>query len=381
MKPLVPLISLGALLPSACAFGQADSIFAKLADRDARASKLTFAWNLEERRRLYANPDSSAPNEGGITFRQDDSQWAFDTPFVFARSGDLTVTDGKFSVYNSVERKPEFLRLVTMYGDGWLGCVRYDAANEPTKARTAEFSGASKNGLRSFNALDTSGMLWPQEFVFLCGISPQGVYGVDWTYEKTANGFVFIGRNYDASDKILNTNLRNHWEFKVFYDPVKLSPTRIEAYQEFRLEHVTTIVSHRKVGPDWFPAEVLFRHKLGNPARPISEKLRRWTLTNVKETANLDIPVPKGTGVGDYRLVAKDLYIAAFPPKGAKPVQYRWNGKLPTLDELRRMRSPDTALTGSPFNPSLLIPPAALILVGLIGFTRGNRTRRPKTSV
>ena len=347
------------------AMAQVESARSRLLAREDALKGWKITWKLEESSKLYARRDVGEIKGMGVRFDYDDQSWTHTADYVFARGQKNMVVNGTYAVFNSDRKAVDKVKLVLMYSDGVAGALRYNNVLHPDSPTVTEFVSTSKFGAKSSNPLDGSAVILPEAFIFLAGFAPDGVYGMRWGYSTDAQGrIVATGKNFDEEDKILNTNLRNHWTVRITFDAETLCPLSGSFLQETTPGESYVCEGFQKVGDVVVPSKVTMTLRLGPDVRPMFDTTRVWRFASAKRVDEVEFPVPKGTLVGDYRLDVKDLHLWLFPPKGAEPVMYAWDSRLPTLDELRGIRA------GKPLPRQRELPkwalPASLVTVGAV---------------
>ncbi len=358
------------------ASAQGEGIAAKLAERERSLKGLELSWQLEESKKLFARRDVGKPEGAGVVFDYDDQSWTHSATYDFLHTDINLVVSGEYAVFNSELKKVDKRKIVGLFTVGAAGVIQFADVMRPDNPSSAEFVSTSGFGAKSSNPLDSSGVLLPQDYLFLLGLSPEGTYGMRWQFTNDGDGNIIAeGRNYDDDERILNTNLRNHWIIRVKYDGETLCPLAGNLIQEGHPEQSYACEGQEKVSGACLPKRVIMTHRNGSDRRPMSETTRAWTLVSTTPIDEALFPIPPHTQIGDYRLDAKDMHLMLFPPKGAEPVLYLWQSRLPTLDELQRIRSGETVAMTDTSTPRWILP-SALIAVGFVwlGFALRRRS-------
>ena len=357
----IAIVSIFATAPA-----QVDQIATRLMERERSLMGHTISWHLDESVTLYARRDVGDPGAVGVTFNYDDQSWKRATKFTIVRDGDSMVVTGESAVFNAAEATLNKKPLMLLYADQTVGAARFTDPTDFSTMTLVEFVGTSGFGAKSSNAIDTSAILWPHDYLLLAGLAPKGVFGMTWSYSTNPDGSVVArGTNYDSELRVLNTNLKNHWDIEVVYDAQRLCPVALTTRQEGKVEHQYEITGMIEAAGVWLPKEVKMTHRLGSDARPMSDSVRKWTFESIEPADGASFPIRKDTRVVDWRLDTKDLHLWLFPPKGAEPVLYKWQGRLPTLDELRSIRDGEPVDIAERSTPAWIWP-TTLIGIGCL---------------
>lgn len=247
----------------------------------------------------------------------------------------------EYPIFKAGQREPYRARLVSLRGPNWVGEVRYDREGiRQDEPYVTEFSATDLGGTKTISPLTPSTLLWPQAFIFFAGDSPRGLCGIEWHVVNTSGNRVTLeAHTYDPSFKPINALFKNRWDFKLVVDADKVIPLDFQSSENGLPREHTTILESKRIEGIWLPSRIESSFTLGGSKQVLSETRTTWTLDEVKPTGNLELPIPLHSSIGDYRLESPDLHPWLFPPPGAQPVQYRWNGTLPSLDELRSMKA------------------------------------------
>ncbi|MEJ5295811.1 MAG: hypothetical protein WHT28_11295, partial [Fimbriimonadales bacterium] len=109
-------------------------------------------------------------------------------------------------------------------------------------------------------------------------------------------------------------------------------------------------------------------------------------LLQLRESESVRIEHPNGAYVSDFRLMKSEEVCRLLESSSSdiisKVVNYRWQGRLPTLDELQRMyQQANPQGSAVPIPPSrqnrwlLYLPGLVLIAVGVYLWWRGQRSK------
>jgi hypothetical protein len=141
--------------------------------------------------------------------------------------------------------------------------------------------------------------------------------------------------------------------------------SKLERSLVWRIE----VRAYQQIANQWLPKEVIEEYFSGDTYIRIA-----WRLLEVKTSKpeRLESLIPLGTEVADYRHCGEGYQ---FPPSDCRPVLYRWDGALPSIEKLR------AATVMPPFYRRAhidwrWIPPVLLVIVGMIWWMRTWRKNR-----
>ncbi|RYG38098.1 hypothetical protein EON81_04690 [bacterium] len=301
--------------------------------RDEIASGLTFVWDYEYECtiKVFNLPPAAKKQSVNIDFSIPAGTYRTRGTLAIARKAESTVLEGGEPTLDGKLKKVVPRRIVQFSNATLTGRVRYDyleksRKNEPYVVEIAASEGGGLGSLPAFG----SNFYLPDLNIFLAGMDPRRAFLLPW--QQTGN--VLKARNYKDAPAPPFSNAQ-------FPEPVLL--------------HCALDEAGRPVGFNWGDDPKLgkrisatawkTRSGLDLPHEVVQEVIRpdgsanfrfRFRLRDVRKTAELDLPIPKGAWVADYRVTAgPDIGRFSFPPKGAEPASYRYEGKLPTPAELK----------------------------------------------
>lgn len=376
--------ALAAGLAVSASLAQAQDLARALEARESVARNLTFHWNYQFSYR------EEAPSSGSSRKHLEETTVP---PGLYYGTGSITIKRrGRLSVVQgdqpSVNTKSQsviaepFLNFATPEAVGRL-MFAFDPQGKP-EPYIAEVSGTRGGGLKTYSPF-FSPSLQPLVFPFLAGESPIGCYMVPWNIAGESEGRAVIsGRNYEPSQpntvsgRLINDQFSTHQDFKCDIDLSKMAPSSFLISEEggqCRTEaRVTQWAQDMRLNiPKQVEVLLYWPHRSSWVSKVV------WNLQGVEPTKNLELPVPKGLWVADFRTFATDVGFPNFPPPKGSPAKYRFAGLLPNVDQLQGLatirRSGEVPARNS--FPQLLAGVAA-VLLGTVLIVRSTRTKRLK---
>jgi hypothetical protein len=146
---------------------------------------------------------------------------------------------------------------------------------------------------------------------------------------------------------------------------------RSEAFEFERPMNSMKVSAYRSVRGEQLPEQCEISHTQFFRKKPYVARKEEFELVSVIDAPEAPpIGIPIGGDVFDFRLQGVGFSSKDWPIRDPKPVQYEWTGRLPTLDELKRMQRP---VSKPPeWLPALI--PAGMIVLGVGLIWRAQRT-------
>ncbi len=178
---------------------------------------------------------------------------------------------------------------------------------------------------------------FPYDLNCMAQTNPLKVFGGNWKYEGLKEGNPYFTKQiriYSYSEKL--SKLSAVLDKSHGYLPIRIS----EVSEYF--DHVYTVKHLMKYRDQWMPDEFTVSTDGGSP----TPDFRRWKLTGVSESPKLKIVMPDymkklNNIISDTRLVGPDLdpsqLLHINYDDANQYVHYKWDGHVPTLDELRKL--------------------------------------------
>ena len=219
--------------------------------------------------------------------------------------------------------------------------------------------------------------LSPAGFGFLMNSNLLKSYNSSWKYISEKNGnplFSNVFEYYPGEPE----------EYELVLDKEHgFAPSSLK--RKVRKAEIVYSTTHfRKLETEWIPDVVEVESSLGWHSKSV------WTLIKVEKTKPLKFTLPPNAlmTVFDTRLKGNDLNQKAMEKtiNSDDPdfVQYVWDGHLPTMDELRAMRTKqhmrDEHNFGSSPSPTIWMLFAGLLFTGIGAFLKFKKYRNSKIS-
>ena len=208
----------------------------------------------------------------------------------------------------------------------------------------------------------------------LCNTNPLNIVNSSWKLSKEDGKHVQFDTQViweKQGEFKFSITLDKHREYacesiRIFYPTMTF---------EYRVDH------YRKIAGHWCPDEITEVTQKG------FTETQHWSLQSTSKSEIVAIKVPiDNDDISDIRLNGNELSmwdtLAAQDYRNPNTVQYRWKGKLPTLDELRKLRSKQhptgIAMMGTNSKYLLFIPGVLLIGTGI--FLKLRKSRKEKAT-
>ncbi|NSW80272.1 MAG: hypothetical protein HPY54_14705 [Chthonomonadetes bacterium] len=207
----------------------------------------------------------------------------------------------------------------------------------------------------------------PEEIALIAGLNLLRVRGANWTTTETLPNRLVLACNRVSGDNgqiIIKATLLSKYGWLSQWVWLENRPLRIEI----------NVQQFKQVDGYWMPQQIEVKEQFP----PVGEIRRIWRLKGIfpaGRNVSLDelssIPTVKETGVIDYRLTG---CVPELPYSEATYnrmyASYSWQGRLPSLQELRRMQPQQAhsrrGVRGS--FPWRLVPPILLIVIGALWY-------------
>ena len=324
--------------------------------REERRTGFLYTWDVEE---VMSIDERLARNLriGTATTRKTHSEW-----LIWA-GADITVVRGTRD--QSVITPGPRVTKQEYFGKGWVmagpdyhiwacdgDCVRY---RHPTE----------RSGLD----------VLPEDFVLLAGKDLFRLYGASWRVVAQGRDQITVRAEVSEGNfspfAVTAVLMRSsNWEPADIRVDYQRSASRSVAWSRHY-----QVLSYRRWRDGWFPDVVVCDEDSGFDA-----KLHRvWRLKRI-EPIRESFPLPPiGQDIADYRLLGSNLTDAQVSTDDplAPIIYYRWQGHLPSVEQLRQLWQQQTKLAhrqGGAQAASArwwrLIPPLLLILIGVLWYWR-----------
>lgn len=380
------------------------SIYKSLEMRDESAGNYEIVWDLKETTRSIAKDpqtvqkhvdeqvqaarkyaqESKITDETGIQSeiknRQDlikmmaaGGNFITKCSYTFTRNKGITHLSGsRLDPQSKINRKSH-----EYYGSNWA--MYFDEYNKTDSgigilANNPIVLGTKGSSLSSMVGLYSQLKVFPEEFCALIAINPLKLHSQEWKRKQVlSNGNIV----YQA--KYLYSVMENQCE--LILDPkIGYAPTSISISSKGGIKHYD-ILNYTKRNGVWIPSRVNYIYK--TVSATIS---REWTLNGLNRSNPIEIKMFKSPiGIADLRLKGDNLDILEIN-KGLSGhdsdlVGYDWNGKLPTIDELKLMKTKQdsrrNAIVSNSSQKYLLFIPG-ILLIGLGVFLKLRKSKIDK---
>ena len=278
------------------------------------------------------------------------SQWQFRrTPSMISVAGQSDGINNLKIMYNQT------------YSDGW-GAVINTGTNYPGSHTYPPMIWAASGSAAYVNCPFQNQLdVQPEQFAMLMGLDPLKMYGARWELTNSDGSYVHLRSEVDSSNI-------SPVEISLTLDANRgYAPSQIEICNPGKRISISfTALSYRKFSGVWICDKADYEAK---QSRNLTKKAS-WELQTVASTSTLQTDIKPGESVEDYRLLgdgakASDV-LKAVLPGGARPIQYRWPGHLPSLSELNSLRAPlNNVSSASPITVATLATGIALVLCAI----------------
>ncbi|RYG39371.1 hypothetical protein EON81_01160 [bacterium] len=359
-------MSFALLLPFSALAG---SIESGVEQRLSWLGERTLVWKGEETG--YRGATAEAPGGDsksaipGVSFRSERVDYRRDSALRLRRRQGVLVADFEYPSLDADKGTMVDRRAVLLAGSGFTGGIRYDYVGNESRPYVTEFGNTALGGEATRNPFDFS-MAWPaHDLALLSGTDPLKLYGLDWKKDsESAERTEYRASTWDSKGRPVNALFRNAWSFRLTFDKAKALPVSMECYEGPQWRSVTTVEKSRNENGVWIPTQVRRKCRSGGGRNSSGENVRTLDLKSIESSRGEPLPVPKGSPIADWRLETADSNPTPFPKEGMKPVQYRWTGSLPSLEELKRMRDGTVPQRQEPLAASVVFAPLGVLLVG-----------------
>ncbi|GIV16132.1 MAG: hypothetical protein KatS3mg022_1567 [Armatimonadota bacterium] len=215
--------------------------------------------------------------------------------------------------------------------------------------------------------------LLPAELCLLAGLNPLRIANTpNWRLVKQESNVVTYEKPVEGA--ISRYLLRLELDAQRGYAIKRFWCIAIPDSHNWSVE--ATVRGYRAWGKVWVPSEVVVEGVyLGGQQR----RRREWRLTGITSTREINLRIPEGLPVMDYRLAGCDLLSTQqmfSATESGSAVSYRSSGRLPSVAELQRQAVQHTTGANGAHKGSShwrLIPPLLLIAIGILWYWRLKR--------
>jgi len=184
----------------------------------------------------------------------------------------------------------------------------------------------SKNLLTVGSPTGVQDPVWMPSLILLCYLSHKDIQfveklsGVKFTPSTKSGTRIYTYESGDGEIVI-----------RLFYSDDL--PEKMEIYS---MGKTAQVISEGKfsVEPTKTPYRVRYARAAGNLREEVVFTLKQVQILN---SATIELTLPLGVTIYDYRLLGKDLTLAQMSESKDKAIQYRWKGRLISEDELRQL--------------------------------------------
>lgn len=339
-------------------------------EREQLARQLTFEYEVSITQGY--TPRGAPADSSGAKVRMPIKPFRFSTTtsLTLRRTPQLTIIETSWPVYNAEKNAPDWVKWVAFWSEEWVGALTYDAQDKPY---TFEVSRTSSFATKHMNRWGGGFLGAPEYLVMLGGESLAGLYKLQWQMKPTPEGdLALIASNPDDGKAYAELSPEFEHRFEAILSRTHSAPVTLKhypAYTHYKNDYtVFTVKSWRKHEGYWFPEQII---EETHTASRETEKVVVYQLKAVRRTANLDLNqfLPEGTWVADYRHRLVDApYVRRDT---AKPVQYRWQGRLLSLAELEQLAQDAPPTRPRPWGLWVsFIAATALLLTGVVWYAR-----------
>ena len=268
--------------------------------------------------------------------------------------------------------------------------TKIQSSNEEMRVESPVVIG-TKNDSVSVDADDRSYLdISPYELSMLTGSNPLHIFGEDWKYAGTKNGDPIFINSFTYG---------NFTDRRPCAITVVLSRSHNFTPLSFHFEMLGQKIDYICSGFTQYRGAWLASDVTSTEDGYYSFTSRKWHLEKVEKSSEISIKMPmKVSGfkdnntpiyldslndtIVDYRLIDQDygrLQSTYTKQLNDAHTQYQWTGKLPTLDELRKIKKSQTHLqftSTQAFSTWMFIPGVLLIATGV--FLKLRKTRKGK---
>ncbi len=382
------------------------SVWQDLREKEDKFSNTTFIWEAE----VFSESNPTAlPDEVLDRIRTQGGIVPPSKPYKFAKTVKLTIrrnpsfitVSGDWPVINTDTLTPDLVRFQTFWSTKFCGDIDRDVHD---RIYVVEVASTPSHSYRHWNPVDRISAVNGLNFPFLAATSPEGLFGLEWelnSEDKDTLVFTAYPRSVDGTVKadswlvdpasIDLDGFDPNVLFRLKIDPRRSAPLSLEWYLGFKvipadfmnktlraedfskLERSLVwrieVRAYQQIANQWLPKEVIEEYFSGDIYIRIA-----WRLLEVKTSKpeRLESLIPLGTEVADYRHCGEGYQ---FPPSDCRPVLYRWDGALPSIEKLRAatVMPPSYRRTHIDWR---WIPPVLLVIVGMIWWMRTWRKNR-----
>lgn len=316
--------------------------------RDRVLGGYTFEWEVETHDVYIATKKFPARTSkiGGspLILPAMDEGWDFKkkVSFVASRRNGRTAIRGEVVSYDASRHRPDHLTVRNFFGPDWVGGVTQVPVNGNLKAATFEVYRSSPPTVacQAPEAFHLAGSNAP----FLYGTNPFDLYRLDWQTREEGDGAEIIASNHTrtaitnrmASNVPIELTCRFDGDGRLLEIAEWPNPQTNPAHIPFG---TVKALAWRRVADYLVPSDVVIHRNKDISGRiPTGYTDHRCRLLKVYPTKeDVKPPVPLGIHVADWRLQQTEYQPGNLPTGKEEPVFYPWNGKLPTMDELRAL--------------------------------------------
>ncbi len=293
------------------------------------------------------------------------------TNWVFERHGDQALIGGVRQSIKDGTQEYFSNNFHQFYDKNWVLVINdgNEVNGRPVRPRLLSAWAAPGNGLEYDSGIADGLQVGPEHFTMLMGLNPLSMYGVVWK---------IVGENPHNWRLEAPIMQNGHLLFAVSCTLDRLHgniPSQIQLSRggqtfTFRAE------SYRQYNGEWLCDKVELHEQLPDrELRAGTDMTETWTLHHVGPSHPIQVSVPKGLPVRDYRLLGDQIYgvfeASLTNLQKQSIVTYRWPGQFPKLDELKKMQqeqrpgevAPDPSASGST-SPSSGTPASTSSIIG-----------------
>lgn len=290
--------------------------------RERVSETLTLEWTQQQQVKVSENLVSSMNN---LKLRQAESVGIPTEQIPLLDTRALTHTIFETTDYFAVERTPKWTRMRSLYqtinldqarvsdrlyheevyfGNGAVLVIHRTDQGEVASVDIAECEDDV------FGMGNPFSHITPEYLVLLGGVSPFRLYGhkpEDWKLVSSSPeewAFELMDPNHEPSVRI--------WLDRRYQD----APSRIELRYRDGAVYLWRVLKYKRIEGTWFPSEVEHRRKSAS-----EEVLARLVLAGHRRTQSIEIKIPDGVAVRDWRSLGRK----AWDWRGQEVEQIEWS--------------------------------------------------------
>lgn len=257
------------------------------------------------------------------------------TPWRFERNGDQALVSGVRQSIKDGTQEYFSNDFHQFYDKNW-GLVindRNEVNGKPLQPRLVSAWAAPGDALRYSGGIADGLGIKPEHFAMLLGLNPLAMYGLTWklvaeTPQAWSLEAPFMQNGYLLFTVKLVLD-RSHGDA-----PSQIQVNRGGQTLTFRAE------SYRQYKGEWLCDKVEFHNQMPDVEMRAGTDIKEtWVLQDVAPSQPIQVSVPKGMAVKDFRLLGSQIngvFESGLTPQQQQAiVSYRWNGHFSSLDELK----------------------------------------------